>query len=256
MKSIISNLKFLFATVVIGTSLVACSSNQDNETVKNPTSFVLDKDRINVVADLSKEYENSIVQALSERIQTRNAGAPSSSFNISERIQTLFAQKCEAYEQNSPTTLRSVTETSIFDVDKLQAQAAKLGELWASVIENASEEMSKEEFIARIQAVSDEFAQSILSDNSLNDTEKQLAYEDVVFRTNIMTTTLQYGEDIEDAAQTKGLFDWVKKNLKKIECTALSVAAAGCWATVSATVVGIAGCVASTASAAACWASI
>jgi hypothetical protein len=221
-------------------------------------SSVINEERMGIIADLSKDYEDAIKEALSERIQLRSSAVSSNAFDITGRINTIYQEKCNQYGSLTDISLRSGTDETVFDVDKLQLQLDKLQECWDTAIQN-SEEDSKEDFIAKLQKVSSDLGTSVLSDNTLSDLEKQIIYENIVFRTNIVAITLQYGEDIEDSVTTRGLFSWIKKNAKKIECTAKSVGAvATCVAAAipPVTVAAWAGCVAATASATACWASI
>jgi hypothetical protein len=225
-------------------------------------SSVINEERMSIIADLSKDYEDAIKEVLSERIQLRSNAVSFNTFDITSRINTVYQEKCNQYGSSSDISLRSGADETVFDVDKLQLQLDKLQECWDTAIQN-SEEDSKEDFIGKLQKVSSDLGTSVLSDNTLNDFEKQIIYENIVFRTNIVTITLQYGEDIQDSITTRGLFSWIKKNVKKIECTAKSVgAAATCAAAAVSTATGPAaiaawaGCVAATSSAVACWASI
>jgi uncharacterized protein YihD (DUF1040 family) len=257
--SSVSTIKMMLMLLAI--TVTGCQKNSNLPDEFSQLS-VIDEDRMNIIAALSKDYENTIKEALSERIQVRSNGVVSNVFDINERIGTIYQEKCNQYDSSSKITLRSETEESMIDLDVLQIQLDRLQESWDIVIQN-SEDDNKEDFITKIQKVSSDLELSVLSDNSLNDIEKQIIYENIVFRTNIVVITLQYGEDIQDFVTTRGLFSWVKKNLKKIECTAKSVgAAATCAAAAVSTVTGPAaiaawaGCVAATSSAAACWASL
>lgn len=226
-------------------------------------SSVIDEERMSIIADLSKDYEDAIKEAISERIQLRSSAVSSNAFDITGRINTIYQEKCNQYGSLTDISLRSGTDETVFDVDKLQLYLDKLQEYWDVAIQNAEDNDSKEDFIAKLQKISSDLGTSVLSDNTLNDSEKQIIYENIVFRTNIVAITLQYGEDIQDSITTRGLFSWVKKNLKKIECTAKSVGtAATCAAAAVSSVTGPAaialwaGCASATASTAACWASI
>jgi hypothetical protein len=225
-------------------------------------SSVINEERMSIIADLSKDYKDAIKEVLSERIKLKNSAVSSNAFDMAGRINTVYQEKCNQYGSLSDISLRSGTGEAVFDVDKLQLQLDKLQEYWDIVIQS-SEEDSKEDFIAKLQKVSSDLGTSVLSDNTLTASEKQIIYENIVFRTNIVAITLQYGEDIQDFITTRGLGSWIKKNLKKIECTAKSIAAAAtCAAAAVSTATGPAaiavwaGCVSATANAAACWASI
>jgi hypothetical protein len=175
-------------------------------------SSVINEERMSIIADLSKDYEDAIKEALSERIQLRSSAVSSNAFDITGRINTIYQEKCNQYGSLTDISLRSGTDETVFDVDKLQLYLDILQENWDVAIQNAEEDDSKEDFIAKLQTVT-----------------------------------------------TRGLFSWVKKNLKKIECTAKSVGAVATCAAAAVppvTVAAWAGCVAATASAAACWASI
>lgn len=227
-------------------------------------SFAINEERMSVIADLSKDYEEAIKEAIAERVLLRSSGV-TSAFDIKNRIIAIYQEKCNKYGSLSEISLRSGTDESQLDQDVLQEQLDKLGENWDVVIQGSYDaDDSKEDFIEKIRIASSDFGASVLSDKSLNDFERQIVYENVVFRTNLAALTFQYDEEIRDLITTRGLFSWVKKSIKIIECTAKTVLAAANCATaaaltttaVPAAIAAWATCVASTAAAAACWASL
>lgn len=253
----------VLAVVTAGIVFFGCQKDEKNPGKKNESSISsIDKSRLDIIADLSKEYENAVIEALSERSQLKRSGVLSESFDISDRINTLFAVKCSDYQSSLPaSSLKSSTEEPAMDATLLQSKLDDISNQWLAMMESLGD-IDKEDFLAKMQSVSANFVATVEKDNSLTDTEKQIVVENVVFRTNMAIITLNYGEEIQDFHMSQqGLISWFKKNVKKIGCSLSSIAAVGvCSGSVLATIAfqpvaipGWGACVATTASAAKCW---
>jgi hypothetical protein len=214
-------------------SFAAACSNQDDENIQ-PTPQSSDilpqySDRMEVIATMSNDYEKSVLEALSERNRLKSSGN-AAAFDIDQRIKTLFAEKCNKYPsiELQPQTKSGASEEFFIDPQKLQEKLDNLVELFDCAIEAADENIEKEELLANLQKVSDDFCTTVLSDVTLLDAEKQQIRENVVFRTNLALTSIKYGEEVAELLwlETKGCNWWCKAK-KIVKCTAKSAYAAG-----------------------------
>lgn len=260
----LKNKTFLF--ILFAGALAIFQSCKSDELADSSSELPLDKSRMEIIADISQEYENAILDVLSQRNQLRSNGVPTGSFDFGGRVNERFSQRAAVYAEATPSPfLRTVGEDFVLDAGKLQDRLDILQSLWfalPSMQDSDDNDPAQEDVLSDMQKVSDNFVLSVLNDNSLSEIEKQLIAENIVFRTNLAIITIKYGEEIEDVASTR-IFKWIKKNLAKIRCTALSVAAAAsCTTAIVSTATGPAAvalwatCVAATANATNCWASI
>jgi hypothetical protein len=210
----------------------ACSNRDDENIYPTPqSSEVLSQynDRMEVIAAMSNDYEQSIVEALSERNRLKSsASAPA--FDVEQRIKTLFSEKCSKYPsvEPQPQTKSGASELFFIDAQKLQERLDNLSELLENAVEAADEDTGKEEILANLQKVSDGYLATVLSDETLLDVEKQQIRENIVFRTSVALTSIKYGEEVADLLlpETKGC-NWWCKTKKAVKCTAKSAYAAG-----------------------------
>jgi hypothetical protein len=72
-------------------------------------SFAINEERMSVIADLSKDYEEAIKEAIAERVLLRSSGV-TSAFDIKNRIIAIYQEKCNKYGSLSAISLRSGTD--------------------------------------------------------------------------------------------------------------------------------------------------
>ena len=229
---------------------------------------ILNKDRMNIIADLSKKYENAIIEALSERNQLRQSGISTATFDISERINTLFELKSNEYLASLPeVSTKSLRIGYVVDENILHTRLYQLQDQWLALpyMQDIDDEVEfeKEHLLAEMQKIADDIVVTIKNDDSLNEAEKQVVIENIVFRTNLIITTIHYGDEITDFYASIQLRNWFRRNAARIRCTAQSIiAAAACTTAAVSTATGPAAialwavCTAQTLNATACWASI
>jgi hypothetical protein len=235
---ILSYMKYINYVIVVALSIVvatACSNQNEENTYPTPqSSEALSQynDRMEVIAAMSNDYEQSIIEALSERNRLKNsASAPA--FDVEQRIKTLFSEKCSKYPsvEPQPQTKSGASEEFFIDAQKLQQRLDNLAELLENAIEAADDDSGKEEILANLQKVSDSYLATILSDETLLDVEKQQIRENVVFRTSVALTSIKYGEEVADLLlpETKGCNWWcrVKRAARCTFYTACAVAICG-----------------------------
>jgi hypothetical protein len=186
-------------------------------------------DRMSVIADMSKDYEASLVEALAERNLLKSSSG-NDAFDLHASVCTRFAQKSSKYQVASQSVAtKSSGEEFIIDADKLQARMDKLGELWDASLAEMVETATMEEFLARMQKNANDLVAEVMSDNSLSAFEQQSIREHIVFRSNVAVTTIKYGEEIaemDNQPETKGwLLNKLKKAAKIAECTYKSAVA-------------------------------
>ena len=259
-----SKVKFFCTVLSIallsGLVVTLSSCNNDDEFI-NPDpepypEFSLDMDRMAMIAAFSQEYENAILDILSERDQMRSRGI-SDAFDFSERLSERFSQRITEYVESTPSvSLRSVAESSELNAGELQTRLDILQSLWfalPSMKDSDNNNATVEELIEDMQKVSDNFVLTIVNDNSLSEVERQLIVEEIVFRTNLATITIDYGDQIRGEPTTRFLRRAVRWVVNNARCIALSAtAAADCFAAISDSS-RWARCVESTAKAVNCW---
>jgi hypothetical protein len=225
------NFNLLSIAVALFFVATACSKQENGSTYSTPqNSEVLPQynDRMEVIAKMSSDYEQSILEALSERNRLKSSGN-TSALDVEQRIKTLFSEKCSKYPnvETQAQTKSGASEVFFIDPQKLQDKLDELSALFEDAMETADEDISKEELLAKLQKVSDSFCATVVANEALLDVEKQQIRENIVFRTSIALTSVKYADEVVDLQllETKGCNWWCKAK-KAVKCTCKSAYAA------------------------------
>jgi hypothetical protein len=124
----VASVIIVMLVLLMGYMVTGCQKNSHlpDESLQ---SSVINEERMSIIADLSKDYENAIKEALSERIQLRSMGTLPNTFDITERINAIYQEKCIQYGSLPKVSLRSGSDEFI-DADIIQIYLDKLLENW------------------------------------------------------------------------------------------------------------------------------
>lgn len=220
---------------------------------------ITNKEHQKIIESVSNDYEQSIIEALNER--NSDLKSANVTYNISEKIYSKFNEKCSKYT----TGISKSSSEPGMDPVVLQNYMEDLSDRLLNIKEfcDTVTVLTKDIMLPKFKSVLDEFNNSIIKDISLTEDKKQFVIENAVIRFNIFHTTLKYGEEISGQSDSKGLGDWLRKQKKKIECTAKSlIAAAACTTAAVSSATGPAAialwvvCTAQTMNAITCWADV
>lgn len=261
MKLFIRKACFAFAILCFFTTVIfmSCQKEESKSACVSQVKWeIMDKEHLNIINDVSNNYEQAIVEAIDER----NSNLKSSNNNcisIVDLINKKFTEKCEKYSNN--VILKSSGD-QIISIDLIESYVSELSDKLLNIDEfnDTINLYTKDLILSKFYAVFDDFNNSIMNDELLSEAQKQILIENIVLRFNIFYATLEHGEQIRDQAQLKSIGSWIKDHKKEIECTAKSMlAGAACTSAIISTATGPAAialwvvCTAKTMQATICW---
>jgi hypothetical protein len=240
------------------------SSNASGNPNGSQKWSITNKEHLAVIDTTTNDYKASILEALKEKKSNLKSSNNSDAYATANRIKELFQQKCSKRIEQQNLLKSATTESFKMDSAKLQGYMEKLSGKLSSDVELIGEnsDITKDSFLTRQNKVINDFNEEISNDNSLSADEKQVVIETSVLKTNIVSLTINYGEEIIDnSTQLKSLMrcNWWCKIKKIATCTSLSVTAGGtCYGAYQALVNYWlwAQCVSATIAAVDCWASM
>lgn len=198
--------------------LISCNNNSSDIVYEQTSTcgFELDEDRIAIVNEISDIFQSEMEQAI-KSINTNDLKA------FSVYVTDNFNNSVNK-NYNQPSLKSGLVDSINID---LQPYYDDLTEITLNVIPNDDDD--KETYLKQINIAISDYTETIMSDPILEDIEKQVIIENIIFKGNLLTTFLIYGEEFSENTDLKSASscNWFCRNKKIIDCTIRSVFAVG-----------------------------
>jgi len=213
--------RIILKSYLISLAFIAClmSCNKNSHDIANEPPicvFELNEERIAIVNEISDIFQNEMDIAI-KNFKTDDLKT------FSEYVTDNFNNSVN--KKFCSTSLKSELVDSISI--NLQPYYDDLSEIVSNVIPN--DDVDKDTYLKQINIAISNYTESIMADPTLENLEKQVIIENIIFKGNLLTTFLIYGEEFSEDSDLKSASscNWFCRNRKIINCTIESVFAAG-----------------------------